>query len=308
MQTPPTRSWAGRIPNAIVDVGGLKSRSILLGMIILAATPIGNLGDASPRLREVFEQATVIAAEDTRRTAQLLRLLEIDNRPELIALHDHNENERSASLVERAASEDIVVVSDAGMPTVSDPGFTIVQHAAKAGVTVTVIPGPSAVVTALAVSGLPTDRFTFEGFVPRKSGERSRALRALAEEQRTMVFFETANRAPESLRAMAESFGPDRSAAVCRELTKMHEEVRRGTLAELVEWAAEGLRGELVVVVAGAPLTQISLEVAVEMLHTRLSFGAHLKEAAKEVSLKTGQSARTLYEAALTAKKGSAHD
>lgn len=272
-------------------------------MIILAATPIGNLGDASARLREVFEQATVIAAEDTRRTGQLLRLLEIENRPELIALHDHNERERSAGLVQRAATEDVVVVSDAGMPTVSDPGFILVQLAAQAGVVVTAIPGPSAVVTALAVSGLPTDRFTFEGFVPRKSGERARMLANLAEEQRTMVFFETANRAPDSLSAMAEAFGQNRRAAVCRELTKLHEEVRRGPLAELVEWAAEGVRGELVVVVAGAQPTPVSLEVALELVQTRLSFGAHLKDAAKEVALKTGQSSRALYEAALAAKK-----
>lgn len=271
-------------------------------MIILAATPIGNLGDASPRLREVLTDATVIAAEDTRRIAALMRLLEIDARPELVALHDHNEHERAHAIVERAKTEDVVLVSDAGMPTVSDPGFRVVQLAAEQGVTVTAIPGPSAVITALAVSGLPTDRFTFEGFVPRKAGARDRLLESLAAERRTMVFFESPNRIADTLEAFAGAFGESRRAAVCRELTKLHEEVRRGTLAELAAWARDGVRGEVVVVVEGAAEAQVSLTVAVEMVRARVLVGTRLKDAAREVAAKSGLSARDIYEASLEEK------
>lgn len=271
-------------------------------MLWLAATPIGNLGDASPRLREAFESVDAIAAEDTRHTAQLLRLLGIASRPELIALHDHNERDRAASIVDRAEHEEILLVSDAGMPTVSDPGFRVVQLAAERGVTVSAIPGPSAVITALAVAGLPTDRFAFEGFLPRKAGERSRALRELANERRTLVFFEAPSRLAETLVAMSEAFGGDRSAAVCRELTKLHEEVRRGSLAALSGWAAEGVRGEIVLVVAGAPETTISSQTALEEVQARVTAGERLKDAARSVAEATGISARELYAAALEAK------
>lgn len=271
-------------------------------MILLAATPIGNLGDASQRLREVLSSATVIAAEDTRRTAQLLRLLGIEARPELIALHDHNEQDRAAALVERAASEDIVLVSDAGMPTVSDPGFRVVQLAAERGVQVTAIPGPSAVITALAVAGLPTDRFAFEGFLPRKPGERARVLGQLASERRTLVFFEAPSRIAEMLEALSQSFGTDRPAAVCRELTKLHEEVKRGSLAELAEWAAEGVRGEIVVVVGGAPDSSISPEAALAEVQRRVADGDRLKDATRSVAEATGLSSRELYAAALAAR------
>lgn len=269
-------------------------------MIILAATPIGNLGDASVRLREVFEAATLIACEDTRQTAQLLRLLSIENRPELTPLHDHNERERAAGLVERARTEDIVVVSDAGMPTVSDPGFRLVQEAIEQGVEVTVIPGPSAVTTALALSGLPTDRFTFEGFAPRKHEERIRTYGALAAERRTMVFFEAPSRVEATLLAMSASFGAERKAAVCRELTKLHEEVARGTLEELAEWAQGRVRGELVIVVAGAEPKQVSLSDAMERVRSRLKIGMRLKDATKQVAHETGLSARDLYEQAIS--------
>lgn len=272
------------------------------GVIILAATPIGNLGDASTRLREVLSTAKVVAAEDTRRTAQLLRLLEIENRPELLALHDHNEHDRAASLVERAETEDIVLVSDAGMPTVSDPGFRVVQLAAERGVQVTAIPGPSAVITALAIAGLPTDRFAFEGFVPRKAGDRSRALAALADDQRTLVFFEAPTRIASTLTDLATAFGADRPAAVCRELTKMYEEVRRGTLAELAEWAADGVRGEIVLVVGGAPEREVSPEGALAEVQQRVAAGERLKDATRAVAEATGLSARDLYAAALDAK------
>ncbi|MDA3147762.1 16S rRNA (cytidine(1402)-2'-O)-methyltransferase [Leucobacter sp. UCMA 4100] len=271
-------------------------------MIILAATPIGNLGDASARLREVFEGATVIACEDTRHTANLLRLLEIENRPELLALHDHNERERAAGLVERARHEDLVVVSDAGMPTVSDPGYRLVQEAVQQGVDVTVIPGPSAVTTALALSGLPTDRFSFEGFAPRKHEEQARTYSALAEERRTMVFFEAPQRVEATLRAMAEAMGAERRAAVCRELTKLYEEVQRGTLTELADWAAEGVRGEVVIVVAGGEPAVFSLSDGLGLVRDRVAAGVRLKDATKQVAQETGLVARELYEQALAEK------
>ncbi len=271
-------------------------------MIILAATPIGNLADASRRLVEVLEAASVIAAEDTRTTQRLLRGLQIANRPRLVALHDHNEKERAAELVALAASEDLVVLSDAGMPTVSDPGFSLVAEAARQGVTVTAVPGPSAVITALAVSGLPTDRFTFEGFLPRKPGERRAALRALAGEPRTMVFFESPARLAASLADMAEAFGEGRRVAVCRELTKLYEEVRRGTAAELVAWAEEGVRGEICIVAEGAPPAEFSLEEGVRQVQRLVASGARLKDAAGEVAGHTGLSSRELYQAVLAAR------
>jgi 16S rRNA (cytidine1402-2'-O)-methyltransferase len=268
-------------------------------MIILAATPIGNLGDASRRLVEVLEEATVVAAEDTRVAQRLLAGLGVANRPRLIALHDHNERDRAADLVELAREQDVVLLSDAGMPTVSDPGFHLVEAAAAAGVGVTALPGPSAVLTALAVSGLPTDRFTFEGFLPRKQGERRSALRALAAEPRTMVFFESPNRLAASLADVAEVLGDDRRVVVCRELTKLYEEVRRGTAVELAAWAAEGVRGEIVVVLAGAPARAADPEAAVEQVLALVAAGTRLKDAAAEVADATGLGKRDLYQAAL---------
>ncbi|WP_424937499.1 MULTISPECIES: 16S rRNA (cytidine(1402)-2'-O)-methyltransferase [Bacteria] len=272
-------------------------------MIILAATPIGNLGDASRRLVEAIENATVIAAEDTRTTQRLLGALGIANRPRMIALHDHNEKAKAAEIARLAAEEDVVVLSDAGMPTVSDPGYGLVAAAVEQGVTVTAIPGPSAVVTALAVSGLPTDRFTFEGFLPRKPGERRAALGVLADEPRTMVFFESPSRLAVSLADMATAFGPGRMASVCRELTKLYEEVRRGDLATLAAWAADGVKGEIVVVVAGAAPREVSLADALAQVQELVGDGTRLKEAAAEVSGITGHSSRDLYQAALAARK-----
>ncbi len=272
-------------------------------MIILAATPIGNLGDASRRLVEVLEAATVIAAEDTRTTQRLLAGLGIANRPRLIALHDHNEKERAVEIVALAREQDVLVLSDAGMPTVSDPGYGLVAAAAAAGVEVTVIPGPSAVLAALAVAGLPTDRFTFEGFLPRRPAERRGALRALAAERRTMVFFESPARVAASLADMAAAFGADRRAAVCRELTKLYEEVVRGTVTELAHWASAGVRGELVVVVGGASAEQVTFPDAVTQVLELVRSGTRLKDAAGEVSAHTGHSSRELYQAALAVKR-----
>ena len=271
-------------------------------VIILGATPIGNLGDASSRLIEALSTATVIASEDTRTTSKLLNALGIENRPKLIALHDHNESTRSPEIIELAREGDVLVLSDAGMPTVSDPGFHLVEAAAAAGVQVTAIPGPSAVITALAVAGLPTDRFTFEGFLPRKQGERRSLFRELARESRTMVFFESPNRIAESLADAALELGHDRPAAVCRELTKMYEEVKRGPLAELATWATEGVRGEIVLVVGGASAASVTLEQGLAQVQTLLADGVRLKEASAQVAEQTGLSKRDLYQAALEAK------
>ncbi|MEV8266007.1 16S rRNA (cytidine(1402)-2'-O)-methyltransferase [Microbacterium sp. NPDC076911] len=271
-------------------------------MIILAATPIGNLGDASRRLIETLEEVTVIAAEDTRTTQRLLAALGVTNRPRLIALHDHNEKERSPEIVELARERDVLVLSDAGMPTVSDPGYGLVAAAAAAGVGVTAIPGPSAVLTALAVSGLPTDRFTFEGFVARKHGERVSAFHALGAEARTMVFFDAPTRVAATLSDMAEVFGEGRRAAVCRELTKFYEETARGTLAELITWAEAGIRGELVIVVAGAEPQEVNFDDAVAQVLSLVASGTRLKDASSEVSQHTGHSSRELYQASLAAR------
>ncbi|WP_217181813.1 16S rRNA (cytidine(1402)-2'-O)-methyltransferase [Streptomyces sp. AC495_CC817] len=271
-------------------------------MIILAATPIGNLGDVSRRLIEVLENAEVVVAEDTRTTGRLLQALQIENRPRLIALHDHNEKQKAAELAALAAESDVVVVSDAGMPAISDPGYGLVAEAVAQGVTVTAIPGPSAVLMALAISGLPTDRFTFEGFLPRKPGDRRAALRALSAEPRTMVFFESPSRLASSLVDMGTAFGDDRRIAVCRELTKFYEEVRRGTAADLAAWAAEGVKGEIVVVIEGAPRREASPEDALAQVQELVASGVRLKEAASEVAGLTGLSSRDLYQAALAAR------
>ncbi|HZK58560.1 MAG TPA: 16S rRNA (cytidine(1402)-2'-O)-methyltransferase [Cryobacterium sp.] len=272
-------------------------------MIILAATPIGNLGDASKRLVEALSTATVVAAEDTRVTVHLLKALGIENRPKLISLHDHNERGRAAELVELARDSDVLVLSDAGMPTVSDPGFHLVDAAVAAGVVVSALPGPSAVLTALAVSGLPTDRFTFEGFLPRKHGDRTAALRELAAERRTMVFFESAKRLAASLTDVAATLGADRRVVVCRELTKFYEEVKRGTAAELAEWAAQGVKGEICVVVAGAERRVLDLDTGVTEVLALVAGGTRLKDAAADVSAASGLGKRDLYEAALRHKK-----
>ena len=269
-------------------------------VIILAATPIGNLGDASRRLVEALGNAEVIASEDTRVTIHLMRALGIENRPRLIALHEHNEVEKAAEIAELARDTDVLVLTDAGMPAISDPGFAIVTAAAAAGVTVTALPGPSAVITALALSGLPTDRFSFEGFLPRKG--RLTSLRQLAREPRTMVFFESPNRLADALGDIASVFGPDRRVAVCRELTKLYEEVRRGTAAELAEWAATGVKGEICIVIEGGAVRVIDLDSGIAQVQQLVSGGAKLKDAASEVADATGLGKRDLYEGALKAR------
>jgi 16S rRNA (cytidine1402-2'-O)-methyltransferase len=266
-------------------------------MIILAATPIGNLGDASRRLVEALGNAEVIASEDTRVTIHLMRALGIENRPRLIPLHEHNEVAKAAEIVELARDSDVLVLTDAGMPAISDPGFSLVTAAAAAGVTVTALPGPSAVITALAVSGLPTDRFTFEGFLPRKG--RLAYFRSLAREPRTMLFFESPNRLADALADLATAMGADRRVVVCRELTKLYEEVRRGTAAELADWAAAGVKGEICIVVEGGAVQEVDLGTGIAQVQSLVAAGSRLKEAAAEVAEATGLSRRELYEGAL---------
>ena len=266
-------------------------------MLILAATPIGNLGDASPRLREALANADVIAAEDTRTTHHLLSALGMTTTAQLIALHDHNETVKAVEIAKRAQDADVVLVSDAGMPGISDPGFGVVRAAHDLGVTVSVIPGPSAVIAALAVSGQPTDRFAFEGFVPRKG--QAAYFANLANEPRTLIFYESPHRLADTLAAARESFGPTRSATVVRELTKMYEEVARGALAELADRFAGENRGEIVLVVAGATVMAMSLDDAIRDVLARTASGERLKDACREVSEITGIPSRDLYSAAI---------
>jgi 16S rRNA (cytidine1402-2'-O)-methyltransferase len=273
------------------------------GVLVLAATPIGDPRDAAPRLAQEIAGADVVAAEDTRRLRRLCADLGVTPGGSVVSYHEHNEASRTLDLVERLrGGARVVVVTDAGMPSVSDPGYRLVSAAIESGVPVTCVPGPSAVLMALAVSGLPVDRFCFEGFLPRKGGERARVLSALSGERRTMVFFEAPHRIEVSLRAMAEAFGEDRPAAVCRELTKTYEEVRRGGLADLADWAAVGVRGEITVVVGGATPRVTSVEEALPGIQERVAAGERLKDVCAEVAAQTGLSKKALYDAALAAR------
>ncbi|MEV0614896.1 16S rRNA (cytidine(1402)-2'-O)-methyltransferase [Nonomuraea sp. NPDC050404] len=269
------------------------------GRLVLAGAPIGQVGDVSPRLREVLESADVVAAEDTRRLRRLVADLGVELTARVVSYYDQNEAGRAQELVEALKQgRTVVVITDAGMPGVSDPGYRLTHLAVEAGITVTALPGPSAVTTALAVSGLASDRFCFEGFPPRKSGERARSLAALAAEERTMVFFEAPHRLADSLQAMAQAFGPDRRAAVCRELTKTYEEVRRGGLAELAEWAAPGVKGEITVVVAGYPAGEVEqdLDALAAEVERRVSGGERRGQAVAEVAKGAGVPKRELYD------------
>ncbi|WP_330476398.1 16S rRNA (cytidine(1402)-2'-O)-methyltransferase [Terrabacter sp. C0L_2] len=273
------------------------------GTLVLAATPIGDPLDAAPRLAQELATADVVAAEDTRRLRRLLGELAVTPTGSVVSYHEHNEAARTPDLVARlVAGERVVVVTDAGMPSVSDPGYRLVAAAVEAGVRVTCVPGPSAVLMALAVSGLPVDRFCFDGFLPRKPGERAKVLAEVADERRTIVFFEAPHRLAETLTAMRDAFGPDRRAAVCRELTKTYEEVRRGTLAELALWAADGVKGEITIVVAGAERGVPSLEDAVAGIRQRVDAGERLKDVAADVASRTGLSKKALYDASLAAR------
>jgi 16S rRNA (cytidine1402-2'-O)-methyltransferase len=272
-------------------------------VLILAATPIGNLADASPRLIEHLQSCEFIAAEDTRSLLNLVHGLGIRHNAKLFSLHEHNESERLTQLVEIASTSDVLVVSDAGMPTVSDPGFLLVRACVEAGVAVTIIPGPSAVLSALAVSGLPTDRFTFEGFLPRKGGDRRKAFTVLAGETRTMVFFESPHRILESLEDAASVLGADRQATVSRELTKKFEHTERGTLAELIEWAKTEPKGEMVIVIAGAVAREVDAGSLVQQVLALAASGTGLKQAVAELASANGVSKSELYSLTLEARK-----
>ncbi len=276
------------------------------GRVILAGTPIGDRRTASRALLETLEEAEVVAAEDTRRYHDLLRRLGITSPARVLSFFEGNEARRLPELLDELRSgHDVVVVTDAGMPSVSDPGFRLVRAAIDAGIGVTSVPGPTAVTTALALSGLPTDRFCFEGFLPRKAGERRRALAGLAGEPRTMVLYEAPHRLAALLEEAAAQLGPDRPAAVCRELTKTYEEVRRGPLAELAEWAREGVRGEITVVIGGAEGPSVGLEEATGMVAERVAGGERMSSAVAAVAARTGVNRRELYDAALARRSRS---
>ncbi|MGQ0626370.1 MAG: 16S rRNA (cytidine(1402)-2'-O)-methyltransferase [Sporichthyaceae bacterium] len=276
------------------------------GILVLAGTPIGDPADATPRLRAELADADVIAAEDTRRLRRLTASLGVEVRGRVLSYFEGNESARTPQLLEAlSAGQRVLLVSDAGMPSVSDPGYRLVAAAAAAGVRVSVAPGPSAALAALAVSGLPVDRFCFEGFLPRKAGERAARLSALADEARTQVYFEAPHRLAASLAAMARAFGSDRPAAVCRELTKTYEGVRRGTLADLAAWAAEGVRGEITLVVAGAappgPDAASPAEFAARVAAREVT-GETRKEAIAAVALAAGVPKRVVFDAVAASK------
>ena len=269
-------------------------------MLILAATPIGNLGDATPRLIEALRSASMIVSEDTRVTKSLLSALGVTSGARFVAANEHSERGVVEEVLEQAREQSVVVVSDAGMPAISDPGYVLVREARDRGIPVSVIPGPSAGISALAVSGLPTDRFVHEGFIPKKGKENY--LGSLATESRTMVFFESPHRLHATLQDMAKAWGDDRPACVVRELTKMFEEVAWGTLSELAERFSGTVKGEIVIVVCGARSTSgADIEQAVEMVQADVASGMTLSAAAAQVAKQTGIAKRTLYQASLEA-------
>ncbi|MCN9241951.1 16S rRNA (cytidine(1402)-2'-O)-methyltransferase [Streptomyces sp. RY43-2] len=275
------------------------------GILVLAGTPIGDIEDAPPRLAQELATADVIAAEDTRRLRRLTQALGVQPAGRVVSYFEGNESARTPELVEALADgARVLLVTDAGMPSVSDPGYRLVAAAVERDIKVTAVPGPSAVLTAVALSGLPVDRFCFEGFLPRKAGERLSRLREVAEERRTLVYFEAPHRLQATLAAMAEAFGADRRAAVCRELTKTYEEVRRGPLGELTVWAAEGVRGEITVVVEGAAekAEELDADELVRRVRVREEAGERRKEAIAAVAAEAGVPKRDVFDAVVAAK------
>ena len=282
----------------------------MTGTLVLAGTPIGDIADAPPRLAEELTGADVIAAEDTRRLRRLTQGLGVTPKGRIVSYFEGNEAARTPELVEELlGGARVLLVTDAGMPSVSDPGYRLVAAAVERDVKVTAVPGPSAVLTALALSGLPVDRFCFEGFLPRKSGERQSRLREVAEERRTLVYFEAPHRLDDTLAAMAEVFGAERRAAVCRELTKTYEEVKRGALGALAEWAADGVRGEITVVVEGAPAKgaeEVDDAELVRRVRVREEAGERRKEAIAAVAAEAGIPKRVVFDAVVAAKNAPA--
>ncbi len=282
----------------------------MTGVLVLAGTPIGDVADAPPRLLTELAAADVIAAEDTRRLRRLTQALGVTPAGRVVSYFEGNEVGRTPELVEALlGGARVLLVTDAGMPSVSDPGYRLVAAAVAADLKVTAVPGPSAVLTALALSGLPVDRFTFEGFLPRKTGDRARQLASIATEPRTMVFFEAPHRIAEALAAMAEAFGPERPAAVCRELTKTYEEVKRGPLGDLAAWAAEGVRGEITVVVAGAPPAapkELGPAELARLVAVREEAGERRKEAIAAIAAELSLPKREVFDAVVAAKNAAA--
>ncbi len=273
------------------------------GLLIVAGVPMGNPGDATARLISALGSADVIAAEDTRRARALAASLDVQPPGRILSFYDHNEQGRIPQLLSALdAGQTVLLVTDAGMPSVSDPGYRLVAAVVEAGHRVTCLPGPSAVTTALALSGLPVERFLFDGFAPRKSGARRAWLTELVDQRRAAVFFESPHRLAETLADAADVLGADRRAAVCRELTKTYEEVRRGTLGELAAWAADGVRGEITVVLAGADPASANPEDHVAAVLRRVDAGERLKDACAAVAGETGASKRELYEAAVATR------
>ena len=270
-------------------------------MLILAATPIGNLGDASKRLRELLASAEHIAAEDTRELKKLATRLEVKLHAKLYSLHEHNESDRLAQLVEIAKTKDVVVVSDAGMPTVSDPGFLLVRQCIANDIEVSVVPGPSAVLAALAVSGLATDRFCFEGFLPRKQGERKSVFESVKTDSRTLIFFEAPHRILDSLEDAHTVLG-DRPASVSRELTKKFEHTERGVLSELIAWAKTEPKGEMVLVISGAQESEPDYDELGRQALELKDDGLGLKKAAQLLAAQHDASSSAIYERALALK------
>ncbi|HWM39916.1 MAG TPA: 16S rRNA (cytidine(1402)-2'-O)-methyltransferase [Streptomyces sp.] len=278
----------------------------MTGTLVLAGTPIGDVADAPPRLARELAEADIVAAEDTRRLRRLTQALGVRPEGRVVSYFEGNEAARTPELADALVEgARVLLVTDAGMPSVSDPGYRLVAAAVERGVGVTAVPGPSAVLTALALSGLPVDRFCFEGFLPRKGGERQARLREAAEERRTLVYFEAPHRLEATLTAMAEAFGADRRAAVCRELTKTYEEVRRGPLGELAGWAADGVRGEITVVVEGAPEPdgrELDAAELVRRVAVREDAGERRKEAIAAVAKQAGVPKREVFDAVVAAK------
>jgi 16S rRNA (cytidine1402-2'-O)-methyltransferase len=271
------------------------------GALVLVATPIGNLGDLSPRAARELEGADVVACEDTRRTGKLLQLSGLRAKA-LLVVNDHTEAAAVADVLRRLASgQRVAVVTDAGTPGISDPGERLVHAAADAGFEVVVVPGPSAAIAALVASGLPSGRFVFDGFLPRKGAARAERLRTLASEPRTIVLYEAPHRIARTLADLASSFGGGRRVAVARELTKMHEQVWRGTLDEGVAWAAQEPPGEMVVIVDGAPAAAPADDDAVRAaLQAELDTGSSARDAASSVATDLGVARRRAYELAIT--------
>ena len=276
------------------------------GTLVLAGTPIGDVADAPPRLARELAEADIVAAEDTRRLRRLTQALGVRPEGRVVSYFEGNEAARTPELADALVEgARVLLVTDAGMPSVSDPGYRLVAAAVERGVGVTAVPGPSAVLTALALSGLPVDRFCFEGFLPRKGGERQARLREAADERRTLVYFEAPHRLEATLTAMAEAFGTGRRAAVCREMTKTYEEVRRGPLGELAGWAADGVRGEITVVVEGAPEPdgrELDAAELVRRVAVREDAGERRKEAIAAVAKQAGVPKREVFDAVVAAK------